>query len=74
MPPDLWKVVRGDATEIPLPSESFDVVTCQTVLMHLAQPADALREMLRILRPGGLLVCVEPNNLWNYLRLHFADC
>ena len=35
--------------------------------MHLARPADALREMLRILRPGGLLVCVEPNNLWNYL-------
>ena len=28
---------------------------------------DALREMLRILRPGGLLVCAEPNNLWNYL-------
>src|SRR5262249_8953635 len=25
------------------------------------------REMLRILRPGGLLVCVEPNNFWNYL-------
>lgn len=67
VPPGLWTFVQGDATAIPLPNESFDVVTCQTVLMHLARPADALREMLRILRPGGLLVCVEPNNLWNYL-------
>ena len=67
VPPDLLTVAQGDATKIPLPSDSFDVVTCQTVLMHLARPADALREMLRILRPGGLLVCVEPSNLWNYL-------
>jgi SAM-dependent methyltransferase len=67
VPPGLLTVVQGDATSIPLPNDSFDVVTCQTVLMHLARPADALREMLRILRPGGLLVCVEPNNLWNYL-------
>jgi SAM-dependent methyltransferase len=67
VPADLLTVVQGDATQIPLPNDAFDVVTCQTVLMHLARPADALREMLRILRPGGLLVCVEPNNLWNYL-------
>lgn len=67
VPPDLLTVVRGDATAIPLPNDTFEVVTCQTLLMHLARPADALREMVRILRPGGLLVCVEPNNLWNYL-------
>jgi SAM-dependent methyltransferase len=67
VPPDLLTIVQGDATAIPLPSDSFDVATCQTVLMHLARPADALREMLRILRSGGLLVCVEPNNLWNHL-------
>lgn len=65
--PDLLTFVQGDATAIPLPDNSFDAVTCQTVLMHLARPLDAMREMLRILRPGGLLVCVEPNNLWNYL-------
>lgn len=65
--PDLITFETGDATKIPLPDNSFDVVTCQTVLMHLARPLDALREMLRVLRPGGLLVCVEPNNLWNYL-------
>ena len=64
---DLLSFVQGDATKLPLPDNSFDVVTCQTVLMHLARPMDALREMVRILRPGGLLVCVEPNNLWGYM-------
>jgi ubiquinone/menaquinone biosynthesis C-methylase UbiE len=67
VPSELHTFVQGDATKIPLPDNSFDVVTCQTVLMHLARPLDALREMVRILRPGGLLVCAEPNNLWNYL-------
>jgi SAM-dependent methyltransferase len=65
--PGLFSFHQGNATKLPLPDDSFDVVTCQTVLMHLAQPLDALGEMRRILRPGGLLVCVEPNNLWNYL-------
>lgn len=64
---DRFTFVPGDATKIPLPDNAFDVVTCQTVLMHLAQPMAALREMLRILRPGGLLLCVEPNNLRNYV-------
>ena len=65
--PDQFTFVEGDAAKLPLPENAFDVVTCQTVLLHLARPMEALREMLRILRPGGLLVCVEPNNLWNYL-------
>jgi len=65
--PELFSFHQGDATRLPLPDASFDVVTCQTVLMHLASPLDALHEMLRILRPGGLLICVEPNNLWNYM-------
>jgi SAM-dependent methyltransferase len=65
--PDLLTFQQGEAASLPLPDESFDVVTCQTLLMHLERPADALKEMLRVLRPGGLLVCVEPNNLWNYL-------
>ena len=65
--PGLATFHQADATALPLPDNSFDVVTCQTLLMHLPKPGDALREMLRILRPGGLLICVEPNNLWNYL-------
>jgi len=66
-PPGRLQFLRGEATRIPLPDDAFEVATCQTLLMHLESPTDALREMVRVLRPGGLLVCVEPNNLWNYL-------
>lgn len=65
--PELISFQQGDAAQLPLPDNRFDVVTCQTLLMHLAQPLAALRDMLRILRPGGLLLCVEPNNFWNLL-------
>ena len=67
VPTNLLTLKQGDATGIPLADDSFEVVTCQTVLMHLARPMEALREMIRILRPDGLLICIEPNNLWNYL-------
>ncbi len=66
--PDLLTFAQGDATRIPLPDGAFDVVTCQTLLMHLGRPIEALREMIRILRPGGLLICAEPNNLWNIMN------
>jgi SAM-dependent methyltransferase len=57
-----FRFLQGKAERLPFPSMSFDLVTCQTVLMHLPQPALALIEMMRVLRPGGLLVAVEPAN------------
>ncbi len=56
---------RGDATALPFASETFDVVTCQTVLIHVPDPAHVLGEMLRVCKPGGLVLAVEPNNLAN---------
>lgn len=41
------------------------MVTCQTVLIHLKDPRNALVEMLRVLKPGGLLLVVEPSNFAN---------
>lgn len=52
----------GDAQKLDFPDNSFDLVTCQTVLMHLPDPLQALREMFRVAKPGGLILASEPNN------------
>jgi ubiquinone/menaquinone biosynthesis C-methylase UbiE len=44
---------QGDAQALPFPEASFDAVLCGYGLMHLPEPAAALREMLRVLRSGG---------------------
>lgn len=54
---------RADACSLPYADNSFDVVTCQTLLMYLPLPQKALAEMYRVLKPGGIAICVEPNSL-----------
>jgi len=61
--PDRIAAIEGDAISLPLPDRAFDLATCQTLLLHLRQPEAAIAEMVRITRPGGLVVCAEPNNL-----------
>jgi SAM-dependent methyltransferase len=42
-----------------LPHNSFDLVYCRFLLMHLTRPVDALLEMLALAKPGGMVVCEE---------------
>ncbi len=51
--------VEGGAYRTGLPYESFDLVFCRFVLMHLDQPMLALREIGALVKPGGLLVCED---------------
>jgi SAM-dependent methyltransferase len=44
---------RGDALNLPYPDGTFDVVHAHQVLQHLTDPVGALREMMRVCRPGG---------------------
>lgn len=51
--------VVGDAARPPWPDDSFDVVLCRHVLWALPDPADALAQWFRILKPEGRLLLVE---------------
>jgi ubiquinone/menaquinone biosynthesis C-methylase UbiE len=48
-----------DATSLPFPPGSFDVVTTARTLHHTARPELVLAEMTRVLRPGGTMVVVD---------------
>jgi len=54
--------LQGTVEALPFEDATFDLVTCQTVIMHLADPLVGLREMLRVLAPGGRILVAEPNN------------
>lgn len=56
-----WRLLRADLDRpLPFRDAAFDVVVCEQVLEHLHDPHDALREMVRCLRPGGLLIVGVP--------------
>ena len=64
------EVTRASVTEIPYPDDHFDVVFCLAVLDHLADRDGALRELVRVLRPGGRLYLDVPNAF----AVHWRAC
>jgi ubiquinone/menaquinone biosynthesis C-methylase UbiE len=60
---------NGSTYSIPLPDECADWVMCQTLLMHLEFPEDAMNEMIRITKPGGVIMCMEPDNISSSLSM-----
>jgi SAM-dependent methyltransferase len=52
----------GDAHQLDFPAGHFDVVACHFLLMWVSNPTLAVREMVRVTRPGGaVLACAEPD-------------
>lgn len=50
---------QGSASNIPFPAGSFDFLLCRAAFKNFAQPVVALREMCRVLRPGGRAVIID---------------
>lgn len=51
--------MRGDAMNLPLPNASCDVLSIAFGIRNVADPATALTEFYRVLRPGGRLIILE---------------
>jgi len=56
---------------LPFADQSFDLVTCTEVIEHLEHYRETLREMHRVLKPGGSLVLTTPNVLNLKSRVRF---
>lgn len=64
---------RGDSYNLNFEENSIDFVMCQTLLLHLDKPEIAIKEMKRILKPGGTIFCMEPDNYSNNLLAGFSS-
>lgn len=64
--PHLQARVFGDLTRLPFAAEMFDIVTANMVVEHLSNPLEPLREIKRVLAPGGVVVVHTVN------RSHWA--
>jgi ubiquinone/menaquinone biosynthesis C-methylase UbiE len=62
--PDTYKIV-ADASEIPFLSNSADLIATEHTFEHFINPEQVLKEIYRILKPGGYLVSTFPNS-WYY--------
>jgi SAM-dependent methyltransferase len=78
--------LEGAVEDLPVPDGSFDVVICNQVLEHCADPAQAVRELRRVVAPGGRVLASThgvqvyhpaPDDLWRWthtgLERLFAD-
>jgi ubiquinone/menaquinone biosynthesis C-methylase UbiE len=56
-----WISMRGSVYELPFKDHAFDCVIISEVLEHLGEDERALREIARVLKPGGVLAASVPN-------------
>ena len=63
----------GDALSLPFPNNSFDKILCSEVLEHIPDYKQALKEVDRILKPGGTFACSVPRAWPERICWAFSD-
>lgn len=63
--------VVGDGERLELADDGLDGAKIERVLMHVERPQHMIKELCRVVRPGGRVVCVEPD--WGTFTVTSAD-
>lgn len=66
-------LIHGNAMELPFPDHSFDYVTIGFGLRNVPDYMQVLREMNRVLKPGGMAVCLETSQptMFGFKQLYY---
>ncbi len=59
----------GDLTKLESKDSSYDLVICSEVIEHLTRPLDAIREIKRVLKNGGVAIVSTPNKSNRMMRV-----
>jgi len=59
----IFSYYLANGKQLPFKDNTFDLVTCHRVLMHIDNPLLVISEMKRVLKPCGIAVILEPNSL-----------
>lgn len=66
--------IVSDIAEIPVSDDKFDVVLCTEVLEHVPDAVAALKELVRVLKPGGIVIITAPfSSLTHFAPYHFVS-
>lgn len=58
-----WSVATADITRLPFADDAFDLVICSEVLEHVPDDETAMRQLFRVVKPGGTVVVSVPRAL-----------
>lgn len=67
-----FTALQADVGDLAFLEGGYDLITCQTLLLHIDNVPAVLRQAHDLLAPGGLLLLAEPNNFLNRLPLSSA--